>query len=129
MYPNNPDGSIANFIIYPLDIGWELYLHEDMSKYGKIIERCLAVTETINQMIGFLEKKLDGLQGNDILINLNNIESNNIFQTYLWIIPQMDGTYALFEDFGASGRNFLDEDYDIDELISRHKEENIIISF
>jgi len=74
MYPNNTDGSIANFIILPLDKGWELYLHEDMSKYGRVIERCLAVTETISQMIEFLDGKIDGLQGQDILIYQNNNE-------------------------------------------------------
>lgn len=129
MYPNNPDGSIANFIVFPLDKGWELYLHEDMTKFGKMIERCLAVTETIEQMIGWLDNKIDGLQGQDILIKLNDDPKQDKFPFYLFIIPQQDGRFALFEDFGPRGRNFIDEDSNIDELISRHLNDDIIISF
>jgi hypothetical protein len=129
MYPNNPDGSIANFIVFPLDNGWELYLHEDMFKYGRAIERCLAVTETISQMLEYLDKKIGGLRGNDILINLNKTESDSIIQNYLWIVEQPDGSFTIFEDFEANGRVFLDEDFDIDELVSRHKDNNIIVSY
>lgn len=128
MYPNNPDGSIANFIIFPLDEGWEVYLHEDMYKYGRAIERCLAVTETISQMLDYLSNKIGGLRGYDILINLKYSEPDSIIQTYHWIVEQPDGNYAIFEDYGADGRVFLDEDEDIDELVSRHRDNDIIVS-
>jgi hypothetical protein len=129
MYPNNPHDIIANFIVFPMEKGWELYLHEDMARYGKVIERCLAVTETLSQMIEFLDAKLDGLHGQDILLQLNDNESDNLIPTYLWIIPQPDGCFALFEDLGSQGRKFLDEDFDIDDLVERNKDNNIIISF
>ena len=129
MYPNNPDGSIANFIVFPLDNGWELYLHEDMFKYGRAIERCLAVTETLSQMLEYLDNKIGGLRGNDILINLKETEPDSIIQNYLWIVEQPDGSFTIFEDFEANGRVFLDEDFDIDELVSRHKDNNIIVSY
>jgi hypothetical protein len=95
MYPNNPKDIVANFIIFPLDNGYELYLHEDMSRYGKAIERCLAVTETISQMLDYLDNKLDGLRGNDVLIKLTTNDTDK-FKTYHWIVPQTDGKYALF---------------------------------
>ncbi|MGA2298498.1 MAG: hypothetical protein ABSG15_13210 [FCB group bacterium] len=128
MYPNNPDGSVANFIVFPLDNGWELYLHEDMDKYGKAIERCLAVTETISQMLEYLENKIDGLRGNDILINLFGNDSDK-FKTYLWIVPQADGRYALFEEDMPNDRVCIDEDFDIDALVQRNRDKDIIMSF
>ena len=128
MYPNNPDGSVANFIIFPLDNGYELYLHEDMNKYGKAIERCLAVTETISQMIGYLDKKIDGLRGNDILIKLTG-EDGEKFKTYRWIVQQIDGWYALFEEEMPGGRVCIDEDNDVDLLVQRHREKDVIMSF
>ena len=128
MYPNNPNDIVANFIVYQLDNGWELYLHKDINNFDRFEERCLAVTETIAQMLGFIENKMDGLQGQDILISYsnNNINNNNIID--LWIIPQLDGSLALFQNT-TKGRIFLDEDMDIDSLISRNNGKNILISF
>ena len=128
MYPNNPKNIVANFIIFPLDNCYELYLHEDMSRYGKPIERCLAVTETISQMVEYLENKLDGLLGNDVLIKLTDNDTDK-FKTYLWIVQQADGKYALFEEDMPGGRVCIDEDVDVDLLVERNRENDIIMSF
>lgn len=129
MYPNNPDGSIANFIIFPLDIGWELYLHEDMYQYGKVIERCLAVTETIKQMITYTCDKVGNLRGTDILIKQTDMPDSTISTDYIWIVIQPDGIYSAFEDFGSNGRKLIDEDEDINLLINRIPTNDVIMSF
>ncbi|MBM2816431.1 MAG: hypothetical protein HW421_3193 [Ignavibacteria bacterium] len=77
-------------------------------------------------MLHCLKNKIDGLRGNVLLISLND---NEKIPKYFWIIEQPDGCFALFEDFGPLGRELLDEDTDIDDLISRHPENNIIISY
>ena len=60
---------------------------------------------------------------------LKDTETDSIVQTFLWIVEQQDGSFAIFEEIESGGRVFLDEDFDIDELISRHKDNNIIISY
>jgi hypothetical protein len=75
-----------------------------------------------------LENKIDGLRGNDILINLFGNDSDK-FKTYLWIVPQADGRYALFEEDMPNDRVCIDEDFDIDALVQRNRDKDIIMSF
>lgn len=124
MFPN-PTCKISNYNIEPDGSLYNLYLSpEKQTESG--IKRCLATAETITEIINFIQLKQGDLRDTDILIEFDNT-SISLLQ-YFIVSNNPDNLFVLFEDINYK-RTPIDEDENIDSLILRHTDKNLIVQF
>lgn len=122
MYPN-PTCEISNYIIEADDNLYNLYLSPEMQTESGI-KRCLATAQTIAELIEYIQTKQGDLRDTDILVEF--IDSS-VFQFQYFIVPA-DDTFVLYENINNK-RNPIDEDKDIDKLVCRNFDKNLILQF
>lgn len=124
MFPNQTC-KISNYNIEPDGGLYNLYLSPEMQEESGI-KRCLATAETVTELINFINTKQGDLRDTDILIEFN---ASSILQLQFFIVcNNADNIYVLFENVNNS-RNPVDEDENVDDLIRRHTDKNLILQF
>jgi hypothetical protein len=90
------------------------------------LKRCLATAGTVSELIGFIQDKQGDLHETDILIEFDN--STDLQIQYFIVSNNRDDAFVLFENINNS-RNPIDEDENIDALVHRHTEKNLIVQY
>ena len=124
MYPNSTC-KISNYLVEP-DYGFfNLFLSPEFQEETGI-KRCLATTHKISEIISYVENKQGDIHDTDILIEFDNTSS--LVYNFVIVNNNFNEAYVLFELNGQE-RTLIDEDNDIDNLVNRHKEKNLILQF
>jgi len=124
MYPNHTC-KISNYTIEPDGGFYHLYLSEE-NQLETGIKRCLATTHTIAEIIGYIEHKQSNLHDTDILIEF--ADKPKFYYEWIIVYNNINGQFVLFE-VKNQDRVAKDEDIDIDDLVNRHKDKNLILQF
>ena len=90
------------------------------------IKRCLATAETVSEIINFIHTRQGDLHDTDILIEFDN--STDLQLQYFIVANNPDNIFVLFVNINYS-RKPVDEDENIDSLIQRHRDKNLIAQF
>jgi hypothetical protein len=124
MFPN-PTCKISNYIIEPDSGLYNLYLSPEMQTESGI-KRCLAAAETVKEIISYINIKQGDLHDTDILIEFLNDDELKL--QYAIVNNNSEGIFTLYEIVN-NNRNQIDKDENIDSLILRHTDKNLILQF
>jgi hypothetical protein len=124
MFPN-PTCKISNYIIEPDGTLYNLYLSPEMQQQSGI-RRCLATAETVTEIINFIHTRQGDLRDTDILVEFDS--STALQLQYFIVANNPDNLFVLFVNVNYT-RKSIDEDEDIDSLIQRHTDKNLIVQF